>query len=425
MDPSVVAIVAFGVLAYSLVSKRIERSPLTAPMIFLVLGLLVGEGGLALVQLDVSSAFVSVLAELTLILVLYTDAARIDLTLLRRDHDLPIRLLAIGLPLTIVLGAVAAVLIFGLGLWEAAVLGVIIAPTDAALGQAVVSAPEVPARMRQTLNVESGLNDGLALPVLLLALSMAGAAEEPQSASHWVTFAALQLTLGPLVGVTIGYLGARLIAKGSKAGWISPTMREIGLLAVALLAFAVAEWAGGNGFIAAFCAGLTLGNSAPLLCAQLHEFAEAEGQLLTLLVFLVLGAVLIPDLVGFSEVWRLRPILFAISALTVVRMIPVTVSLMGTSLRWESILFLGWFGPRGIASVLYLLLVTEGMPLASIGTINIAVLLTVGLSIFAHGLTAYPAVRGYAARLAALRQKYAAEYASVSEMRIRSFSHDQ
>lgn len=424
MDAQTLAILALGIIVYSLISGRIERTVLTAPIIFMLLGLAVGDLGLSLLRLELSSEFIAVLAELTLVLILFSDAARVDLTLLRKEHDLPIRLLAIGLPLTIALAAAAAALLLpGLGLWEAVVLGTIVAPTDAALGQAVVSSPEVPVRVRQALNIESGLNDGLALPVLLLALSMAGASAEPQSAASWLRFAAAQVTLGPLVGVLVGFIGGKLIVASADRGWISSTLEEIAPLALAFFAYAGAELVGGNGFIAAFFAGLTLGNTARALCVHVHEFAEAEGELLTLLVFLLLGAILLPDLIGGTEWWPPSLILFVVAALTVARLVPVALSLLGTSVRWETVVFIGWFGPRGIASVLYLLLVLEGMPLAGMQVIAGAVLFTVATSIFAHGLSAYPGAQRYAARLSRMRgEEPLVEHARVTEMPTRRFS---
>ncbi len=424
MDAQTLAILAFAIIAYSLISGRVERTVLTAPIIFVVVGLAVGDAGLSLIRLELSSGFVAVLAELTLVLVLFTDAARVDLALLRKEHDLPIRLLAFGLPLTIALGAVAAfVLLPGLSLWEALVLGAIVAPTDAALGQAVVSSPEVPARVRQALNIESGLNDGLALPVLLLAISMAGVGAEPQSAAGWLRFAVAQVTLGPMVGVVTGYVGGKLIVAAAERGWISPTLEEIAPLSLAFLAYAGAELTGGNGFIAAFFAGLTVGNTAREVCSQVHEFAEAEGELLTLLVFLVLGAVILPDMIRPSALAQPSLFLFVLASLTVARMVPVALSLLGTSVRWQTVVFMGWFGPRGIASVLYLLLVLEGMPLAGKEVIAGAVLVTVATSIFAHGLTAYPGARRYASRLSRIQaEKRLTEHTRVSEMPIRRFS---
>ncbi|MHC4433281.1 MAG: cation:proton antiporter domain-containing protein, partial [Planctomycetota bacterium] len=222
MDTSAFAVIALFILTFGLVSGRIQKTIISPPMVFVLFGLLVSNRVLGLVEVGAENAFIQTLAELTLVLVLFTDASRIDLRLLRREHDLPIRLLSIGMPLTIISGALLAALIFHvLTFWEAFVLGVILAPTDAALGQAVVSLPKVPVRIRQALNVESGLNDGMTLPFLLLFLSLAGAAEQTQPAGYWVRFAVMQLLLGPLVGIVVGYFGGKLVARGTRSGWIT------------------------------------------------------------------------------------------------------------------------------------------------------------------------------------------------------------
>lgn len=351
-------------------------------------------------------------------LVLFTDASRINLSLLRREHNLPIRLLVLGLPLTILFGTVVgAVLLDNLTFWEAAVLAVILTPTDAALGQAVVSSPLVPVRIRQALNVESGLNDGLVLPILLIALAVAGAAEQTQTVGHWVLFAAMQVTLGPLIGVGVGYVGGKLVERGSRTGWMNRSFQDLAALGLSLLAFAAAELVGGNGFIAAFCAGLTLGNTSRSICACLYEFAEAEGQLLTLLLFMVFGAVMVPTALDHLG-WRV--ILYVFMSLTVVRMVPVAISLLGARLRRDTVLFLGWFGPRGIASILFGLLVLERSDLPGREEILVIVMTAVLLSVFAHGITAFPAANWYTGRTEKTKSvRGAAEHVRVTEMPVR------
>jgi NhaP-type Na+/H+ or K+/H+ antiporter len=352
-------------------------------------------------------------------LVLFTDAARIDLRVLRREHDLPIRLLVIGLPLTIVAGTlVAAVMLDTLTFWEAAVLAAILAPTDAALGQAVVSSERVPVRIRQALNVESGLNDGIALPVILILLSIAGAAEHSQNVIYWIQFAALQVILGPLVGIGVGYFGGKLIERAARIGWINHAFQDLSALGLSLLAFAGAELIGGNGFIAAFCAGLTLGNCSRAICTCLYEFAEAEGQLLTLLIFMVFGALMLPmTLDHFSWV----VLAYGVLSLTLIRIVPVVISLVGAGLRWQTVSFLGWFGPRGIASILFALLVVEESGLPGREQILIVVMATVVLSVFAHGVTAYPGAKWYERQVAKIKpeKKDVAEHRDVTEMPVR------
>lgn len=409
-------VIAIGILGFALISGRVQRSIVTAPMVFVTFGFVVARG-LGVVELEMEDPLIQTLAELTLVLVLFTDASRIDLGLLRREHDLPVRLLTIGLPMCIVLGGLLAVALFDFGLWEAAVLAAMLAPTDAALGQAVVSIQEVPVRIRQALNVESGLNDGIALPVFLLFLSFAGAAEQVAPTSYWIRFAALQLILGPLVGIAVGYFGGKLVERGSRTGWINRSFQDLSALGLSLLAFAVAELVGGNGFIAAFTAGLTLGNTSRAICSCLYEFAEAEGQLLTLLIFTVFGAVMVP--LALEHVgWRV--IGYAVVSLTIIRMIPAAMSLIGARLQPDTVLFLGWFGPRGIATILFALLMLERAALSGGEQILVVAMTTVLLSVFAHGITAYPLAKWYAARAEEMGEEPGmAELEQVSEMPVR------
>lgn len=409
------AVLAFGILAFGLVSGRVRNSILTPPMAFVAFGCLVSEHGLGLLDLHLDGALVHALAEITLVLVLFGDAARIDLALLRRQHDLPVRLLSIGLPLTIVAGTLAGVLLLpGLSFWEAALLAAILAPTDAALGQAVVSSPKVPVRIRQALNVESGLNDGIALPVVLVLFSIACATSQAADVGYWVRFALLQVTLGPAVGAAVGWLGGRTVDVATDRGWMDETFHKLAALGLALLAFSVAELVGGNGFIAAFVAGLVIGNTARSVCA-IEEFAEVEGQLLTLLVFLVFGAMLVPEALHRATG---RTVAYAIASLTLVRMVPVALALLGKRLRLDTIGFLAWFGPRGIASILFALLVVEREGGAQHEGLMPVIMLTVLGSVILHGITAAPWANAYARRLAAADEDHA-EHDEVPAMPLR------
>jgi NhaP-type Na+/H+ or K+/H+ antiporter len=395
MMPDMLLVVALVILLFGALSRRAERSPLTPPMFFIAAGCLVSEHGLGLIEVDLSGDVVHGLTELTLVVVLFTDASRIDLPCLRREGGLPLRMLGIGLPLTMLLGTIAGFLLFpNFGWLEAALLAAILAPTDAALGQAVVSNPLVPARIRQTLNVESGLNDGIALPVVLVLASLAGATEGEGDVGHWLRFAALAVTLGPGVGLLVGWLGGRWLERGVAAGWVNIPFQRLSLLGLAFLAFAGAELVGGNGFIAAFVAGLTMGNVARNVCDTLYQFGETEGQLLTLLVFLVFGAVMVPEAIEHFS-WSV--LIYALLSLTLIRMVPVAISLVGSGLRLPSLTFLGWFGPRGLASILFVLVVVEEGRLVSGPLLEGTVVLTVFLSAMMHGATAYPFARRYGA----------------------------
>ena len=415
MDTEAFVIIAAGVVLYGLVSRRLETSVLTGPMIFAALGFVISGAVLGAADLDFGHGFIHGLAEVTLILVLFSDAARIDLRVVRRDHDLPHRMLLIGMPLTIALGSVVGLsLPLGLGLWEAALLAAILAPTDAALGQSVVTSPLVPARIRQALNIESGLNDGIALPLVLLFACLASLAHAEAGDRNWIVFGAMQVTLGPLAGVVVGSVAAQLIDRAVKANWMAESYEGPTILAVAFIAFASAELIGGNGFIAAFVAGMTFGNQVRDRCGFLFEFAEAEGQLLVLLTFLVFGAAILPEALDHTGPIA---ILYAVLSLTAVRMIPVALSLVGSGVRLPTVGFLGWFGPRGLASILFALFVLEEADTPGSQTILTVVILTVTLSILAHGLTAAPAARWYGNAIA--RRRDSQEAKSVTEMPTR------
>lgn len=301
-----------------------------------------------------------------------------------------------------------------LSLWEAALLAALLAPTDAALGQSVVSAKVVPIRVRQAINVESGLNDGIALPAVLLFAALASAQHEATGVGEWLGFGLLQVTLGPLVGVAIGYVGTRLLDAGAERGWMNTSFQGIGILSLALLTYVAAELIGGNGFIAAFIAGMVFGNSIRHPCAFLFEFMETEGQLLMLITFLVFGAALLPE--GLQH---LNPtiLLYAVLSLTVVRMAPIAISLLGTGVRLPTQLFLGWFGPRGLASILFVLLILEKSEVVHRNELLSITIVTVGLSALLHGLTAAPLANLYG-RLA-VRMGECEENQPVTELPLR------
>jgi sodium/hydrogen antiporter len=329
--------------------------------------------------------------------VLFTDAASTNLSALRQNEALPLRLLGIGMPLTIVLGtAVAALVLTDLTFWEAAIVGVVLAPTDAALGQAVVSNPRLPLRMRQALGVEAGLNDGLSVPFLALFLSLAEAEEEHLSAYIWIRFALEQVGFGILVGIGVGLVGGWLVRGASQRGWMTDSFQRLALLALAIIAWALADQIGGNGFIAAFVGGLLIGPSVKRLGERVIRFTEAEGQLLSLSVFFIFGVLVLGAIQPLS--WEVA--LYALLSLTLIRMLPVALSLYGTHLRGVSVLFAGWFGPRGLASIVLGLIVVEEAPLLpGREEIEAVVALTVLLSVLLHGVTAVPLSAVYARRV--------------------------
>src|SRR5215216_5145493 len=390
-------VLAAVVFAFGLVSRRLEGTVLTAPIVFVVAGAILGPAGLALVEFNLDDHTVLLVGEIALAIVLFTDAARTDLSALRQNEALPLRLLGIGMPLTIALGTlVAALMLTDLTFWEAAIVGTVLAPTDAALGQAVVSNPRVPVRVRQALNIEAGLNDGLSVPFLALFLTLAVAEEELQPASYWIGFALEQVGLGILVGVGVGLAGGWLVSWASKREWMTDSSQRLALLALAIIAWALADQIGGNGFIGAFVGGLAVGPTVERVGEQLIRFTEAEGQLLNLSVFFIFGVLVLGTIQHLS--WDLA--LYALLSLTVVRMLPVALSLYGTHLRGISVLFAGWFGPRGLASIVLGLIVVEEAPLLpGRDEIELVVALTVLLSVLLHGLTAAPLSAVYARRV--------------------------
>lgn len=395
MNTEAIGAIAIFVLLFGSISRRLEKSVITPPMAYVVYGLLISSAALGLIQsVEIDNEVIRVLAEITLAIVLFTDASRIQLKLLRREYNLPLRLLGLGLPITIALGTMFALLLFpSLNIWEAAVLATILTPTDAALGQAVVNSPRVPTRIRQAINVESGLNDGICLPVLLLFVALASSTERATDASYWLSFSGKQIIFGTTIGIAVGYFGSKLVIKSLRRKWMNDSFEDLSVLGVSIFAYALAQSIGGNGFIAAFCAGLTLGNIAPKSTRQkLYDFGEAEGQLLTLISFLLYGAVMIvPSL--FEATWQMW--LYAIGSLTITRMLGVAISTIGSGLQPISVLFIGWFGPRGIASIIYGLVIVEEERLVSSNLIFTVMVITVLISIFAHGLTAVPGANWY------------------------------
>lgn len=413
------------ILLAAAVSKRIQGSVITLPMIYVILGLILSDMGLDLVRLDLESEFVRIVAELTLVLVLASDAARINVRHLVRDHNLPLRLLVVGLPLTMILGTLLAALVFdNLILAEAAIVGILLAPTDASLGQAVISNPLVPVRIRQTLNIESGLNDGIAMPFLLLAIALAEA-EEFGGLAFWIELGVTQILFGVLAGLVVGLMGWRFIDWGRSSGWMSRRFRKISAVMLALLAYAVAGLIGGNGFIAAFVMGVTVGNVLKDdKLDELHEHVEVEVDLLILLTFmLVFGAIMLPKALRMLD-WKIA--LYAILSLTIVRMLPVAMSMIGERVKMVTVGFLGWFGPRGTASILYLFTVLDAETVPGIETIYTVTLITVLFSVFAHGISAAPAARWYGSIMADedLMEADAAERQEVPVMPVRGPMHE-
>ncbi|MFF0445970.1 cation:proton antiporter [Streptomyces sp. NPDC004609] len=403
------AVIAAGAVVggYAAVSRRLSTTMVSGPMVFVACGLVIGPLGLDLIDRADDAEITRVLLESALALVLFTGAASVRRRDLRRERLLPVRLLTVGLPLTMALGwLVAWAVLPGLSVWELAVIGVILAPTDAALGQQAVSDERVPALVRHGLSVESGLNDGIALPFFLLALAAAGGGQHGHQGPLAAFF--LALVASSAIGLAAGWLGARVLGRSMARGWSTPAWRQLLVLAVPATAYALCAVVDGSGFIGAWTAGLAFGSvmraktPAGLPPASIPpeassgealrdeavrdevELSDRLGELLTALSFLMFGGLILGPALQHVD-WRMP--LYAVISLTVIRMVPVAVALLGTGLRAPTVAYIGWFGPRGLASVVFgLIALEERLPGTELLSGVVAV--TVGLSVLLHGASA-------------------------------------
>ena len=386
---------ALLLFAFGLFSRLAERNSVTGPMFFMTVGILGSSLGFGFFHVTLELEPVKLVAELTLTLVLFIDATFIEKGFVRNaPAKIPNRLLLIGLPLTMLFGTGLGVLMFdSISIWAIVLMALILSPTDAALGQAVVKSEDVPGGIRQSISVESGLNDGIALPPILICMALLGA-EAGEHEGAWLGFVIKQVTLGPVVGLAVGWIGGKLIQNMSDRGWMEETFQRLCALPLAILAFVFAESVEGNGFIAAFVAGLglTMGVTSKSVRHRIQEFGETEGTQLILVVFLIFGLAMVPLAVQY---WGWPELIYALASLTVLRMVPVAISLTGTKLDWKTIAFIGWFGPRGIASVLYLLMAIAAIGVAGHEQVMSIIALTVMISVYAHGISAVPLSRLY------------------------------
>ncbi len=389
MDTMALATIAAAVFLWGLTSARLERADVTGPIVFALVGFLLVETGL--VSGAAEPETVLPLVETALVWVLFSDAARVPLRDLRADAGRCVRLLALGLPLTVVAGWVlAAWLLPGLGGWLALLVGAALAPTDAALGASVVTNPAVPTRVRRLITVESGLNDGIVTPVVFVALAGAvsaeGLADAPGPAA-----ALLDLLIGAAVGGAVGAVGGRLLREARSRGWAAEELSGIAVLGLAAAAYAAALVAQGNGFVAAFCGGLTFGATAGRRGPAEVAFTEQAGSLLGLIVWLIFGAIAVPVLLDHAG-WT--TLLYAVLSLSVVRMVPVAVATLGASMDARTVLFVGWFGPRGLASLVFALITLEELGQGADDAVAV-ITATVLLSVVVHGISAAPLAARY------------------------------
>jgi NhaP-type Na+/H+ or K+/H+ antiporter len=390
VDIRLLAVGATAIGVYALVSRRLSRSIITGPMFFAAVGVVAVATGVAEEPTGDVTGVAEVALEMTLALILFTDAMATNITSWREEGKLPSRLLVPGMPLIILAGALVAAGVFReLDLVGAAMVATILAPTDAALGKPVVSNTRVPVRIREALNIESGLNDGIALPFLLFFIAI-GEAEE---GANFFSLLLSAIGVAVVVGLAVGWVSARLIIASSERGWMVPMWRQIAVVVVPVVAYVVADELGGSGFIATFVGGLTFGRLVLASYPDIGNFAEDLAEVLTMVAFMIFGALLLqPRLGEFTG----EMLLYALLSLTLVRMLPVAISMIGTDLRPPTLLYMGWFGPRGLASLIFAAIVIEEVDLPATDLMVNIVILTVALSILLHGITAYLGSNAYA-----------------------------
>lgn len=393
------AILAIFALIFSLIAGRIERSIVTGPMIYIAFGLIAGPVGLGFLVMDIHTIELRVVADLTLALVLFIDASNADLKVLRSHAILPRRMLMIGLPLCIGLGVWVGSLVFpAVSLIELCILATMLAATDAALGKGVVTNEAVPARVREGLNAESGLNDGLCVPVLFVFLALAtGAAGEGGSAQLALTLVLEEIGIGVAVAVVFVTITAKAMTYAKDHEWFTDIWKQIPVVTLALACFATAQSLHGSGYIAAFVGGLLFGYRAAEHTHELVFAAEGISEMLAMLTWVVFGAAVMGQYWA-SMTWEV--VLYSLLSLTVIRMLPVLVALIGSGEIFETRLFLAWFGPRGLASIVFLIIVgAHDLPAESV--LIHTVVCTITLCIIAHGLTANAWANRLSRRLAA------------------------
>jgi NhaP-type Na+/H+ or K+/H+ antiporter len=385
------AVLALFIFCYSLVAGRVERAAASGPIVFVIAGLLMGPLGLGWFDGDVSNTELRVLADLTLALILFIDAANADLAILKRQFRIPSRMLLFGLPGVIFLGTIIAALLFDtLSLFEAAILGTVLAATDAALGKAVITNKAVPAQIREGLNIESGLNDGLCVPILFVFIALAlGSGTEGGGTQLALKLVIQELGIGLVVGLGLTAIGTWALRWCRDKGWVTEIWKQVTVVALAIACFSVAQSLHGSGYIAAFTGGLLFGFKAKESTHKLVLAAEGTGETLALMTWMLFGAIVIGQSVQHFT-WEM--LVYALLSLTVIRMLPIFLSLSGTGESTASKLFLGWFGPRGLASIVFaIIVINKGVPGGKI--IAMVVVLTVFFSLVAHGVSANPLAR--------------------------------
>ncbi|WP_109522600.1 MULTISPECIES: cation:proton antiporter domain-containing protein [Nocardia] len=383
-----------AVFVYSILSGWLDRARVSAPMVFVAFGVLIGESGFGLVRVDPGAHWLLTAAELTLALLLFSDASHLRLRDVEGDSGPPARLLLIGLPLTLAAGTLLAFWLFPEHGWVvAALLAALLAPTDAALGAVVVSDIRVPGRIRRMLNVESGLNDGLATPVVTVLITVVASEAGLLGDRSWLGEAAWGLAAAVVAAVVVGGGGGWVLRWCRGRGWTSPFSEQVVVLTLALLSYLAAVAVHGNGFVAAFLGGMIFGFVARTEMPAGTEFTETAGLLASYVVWMAFGAAMVGPALADTTV---RTTVMAVAALTVIRMVPVAVAMTGRHWGRPTILFVGWFGPRGLATVIFTIIALQELGSTSVSEQLVEVAsITVVLSILAHGLSASPLAKRY------------------------------
>jgi NhaP-type Na+/H+ or K+/H+ antiporter len=392
------ALIVIGtvVAVYSLVAKRLSTTLVTGPMVFTGVGIVIGPKALDLVDLTLSNDDVELLLNTTLAVVLFVDATHIDLTAARRGWSGPARLLLVSFPAMLALGyGIGWALFPSLGVFAIAAIATILAPTDAALGQAVITNPNVPLGVRQNLSVESGLNDGLALPVLIAILAVAQADTAADPSQVLVEELAKEVGFGLLAGLGIGLLAAAAIWAAKHMSLpITGIAVSVASLGALVAAAGTAQAMGGSVLIASFVAGLAVAPQIQSFGHDASAFPEEVVVVLTLLAFVVFGGGILSTEIDALN-WQIA--LYATLSLVVLRPLAVAVGAIGSGAATATVAFIGWFGPRGLASILFVAVVVRKAPeLDGLATIVSVMSWTVAASIVAHGISAWPGSRAYA-----------------------------
>ncbi|WP_324171357.1 cation:proton antiporter [Sulfurimonas sp.] len=389
-----IIIITLVVLGYGYYSKFLLGLNISGPMVFTVIGVFLSPIGIDLVEINLDTHIITIVAEIALVIILFSDASSLKLSELKSEWSIPFRLLFIGLPLTIAFSTFIATIIFtDESIIYLFLMALLLAPTDAALGKAVVLDKRVPQKIRDSINIESGLNDGIVFPMLLGVIALVTLEKGISSDINWFIYIAQQIIFGAGIGALVGYINALVSTKTMNKDRVESAYKNLIPVAIAVFAYYSAEYFGGNGFIAAFFAGIFLGNYNKKLRGNVENFVESESELLILISFMVFGLTFIPQNIEFMD---FKVLLYSLLSLTVLRMIPVAISLIGAKLNLATVAFIGWFGPRGIASILYIFIVVdEVISIKTHETIYAVVTLTILLSIFLHGLSTRPLISLY------------------------------